>query len=223
MKTIAKKTDVGFGKKVYLLGIDKDGQKVWLEEPKWDCDWYWGFGYIERYRGNRWPSNALDISSHSHWDSIIVGMEASAGKYIHHLNDNPEFAKTTLTDSESWELADLMKTFYTLQDMAKIYNLGGSHVAQTAISLKSKKDEDHINQVLLPKVFKRIDEILSPDATSEKDGGLLKVMTVGENLMNAKVSTINQANLSAECWLIQFSGPSACTTCPSRDTDECGG
>ena len=27
-----------FGKKVYLLGMDKDAIKYWLEEPKWDCE-----------------------------------------------------------------------------------------------------------------------------------------------------------------------------------------
>ena len=35
-------------KKYYLLGKRKeDNRKVWLEEGSWDCDWYWGLGYVE--------------------------------------------------------------------------------------------------------------------------------------------------------------------------------
>ena len=36
-----------FGKKIYLLGKDAEGVKYWLEEASWDCNWYYGFGYIE--------------------------------------------------------------------------------------------------------------------------------------------------------------------------------
>ena len=168
MKKINKRTDVGFGKKVYLLGIDQDGQKVWLQAPKWDCGWYWGFGYIERYQQNWTPSKARDISSHTHWDSSIVGAQASDDLHskilIHHLNDNPDFVKTTLTESESWELADLMKTFYTLQSVAGLYHTGNSHLtSNVGVDLKDEGAWKQINEVLLPKVFKRIDEILTPN------------------------------------------------------------
>lgn len=39
---LAKKTINKFGKH-YLLGINKEGKHIWLEEPSWDCGWYWGF------------------------------------------------------------------------------------------------------------------------------------------------------------------------------------
>ena len=35
-----------FNKKNYLLGINKEGHKVCLEERAFDCDWYWGIGYV---------------------------------------------------------------------------------------------------------------------------------------------------------------------------------
>lgn len=38
-----------FGKDIYLLGVDADGTRYWLEAPSWDCGWYWGFGYVEVY------------------------------------------------------------------------------------------------------------------------------------------------------------------------------
>ena len=36
----------------YLLGRDEEGINYWLEEPSWDCGWYWGFGYVETYTTN---------------------------------------------------------------------------------------------------------------------------------------------------------------------------
>lgn len=34
---------------------------------------------------------------------------------------------------------------------------------------------------------------------------------------------IDQSKMTSDCWLIQFSGLSACNTCEVRGTDECGG
>ena len=35
--------------------------------------------------------------------------------------------------------------------------------------------------------------------------------------------TIDQSDLSSECWNIQFHGPTVCKTCDLKDTNECGG
>ena len=158
-----KRISRAFRKKVYLLGKDKDNYLVWLEEPMWDCGWYWGFGYIERYTNrNGNPVNARDISSHTHWTSEIVG-PIGENKYIHHMNENPLFETTTLKDNESWKLSDLMKSFYTLRQTAELFHSGNSHLTSTSpLSLKNPNLEDHINKNLLPKVFKEIDKILSP-------------------------------------------------------------
>jgi len=161
LKNIPKRTTKAFNKKIYLLGIDKNNEKIWLEEPTWDCDWYWGFGYIQRYTNNTCPEKAKDITSHSHWDGEITGFKDEKNNYVHHINGNPNLIATTLTDNESWELSDLMKSFYTLKNTAEIFRSGMSHIAKTKVNLKDKKQEDHINKVLLFKIFKRIDEILS--------------------------------------------------------------
>jgi len=39
--------------------------------------------------------------------------------------------------------------------------------------------------------------------------------------MNYK--TINQSDLTSDCWSIQFSGLSACETCEYKNTEDCGG
>lgn len=176
MERIEKRKSHAFGKDVYLLGTKKTGEKIWLGLAKWDCGWYWGFGYIEEYTNNNYPDRSRDINSHSHWKGLMGKQEYYDHKkgcfrlgndYIHHLNDHPDMADTVLTDSESWELADLMKTFYTLKETAELYHSGNSHISNPKLSLKNKRKENHINMVELPKVFERIYRILTNDDNSD--------------------------------------------------------
>lgn len=38
-----------------------------------------------------------------------------------------------------------------------------------------------------------------------------------------KTFIINQANLTSDCWLIQFQGMEACEKCEFENTPDCGG
>lgn len=162
MNKIAKKIDQAFGKKVYLVGQLKDGSNIWLEEATWDCDWYWGFGYLETYAGNCKPSSARDISSHQHVDGFLFKKDGS--DYIDHFYQSKDFQYLTFTEEESWELADLFQSFYTLKEAAEFFHRGGSHVSTSAIKgeLKNTNFEKSINADFLPKIFKRIYELLEP-------------------------------------------------------------
>lgn len=175
---IPKRKDRAFGKDVYLLGIDKDGQYVWLEQATWDCGWYWGFGYIERYnigRGKN-PHLASDIRSHTHWDSGIIGKHEKydfekkafvlSSDYIHHINEHPDFKATTLSEKESWKLSEYMSTVYTLKESAEMFGRGGSHLSSDDYEEEVVRREEwakEINEVILPKLFNAIYVLLSHD------------------------------------------------------------
>jgi len=172
MNKINKKIDYAFNKKIYLLGNDKDGYNVYLEAPNWDCNWYWGFGYIERYTNKIRPSVAKDISSHGHWNYSIVGKQEIYNfekqcwinrEYVHHINNNPIFKATVLTDDESWELSELMKKFYILKEAANLFYKGSAGITESISSdIQNTEYYNDINKRILPMVFKRIDEILTP-------------------------------------------------------------
>lgn len=164
--TMQKRKDYAFGKEAYLLGRNEWGEQLWLKAPKWDCDWYWGFGYVEVYtgrsgRGRVSPSKATDISSHSHFDSL-VGFMTEQNRWVSHLNESPRMKETVLTDQESWELCDLMKSFYALKKAAEIYHQGNSRLTSTAISLKDETAEKRINEIDIPRITARVLEILTP-------------------------------------------------------------
>ena len=172
LSTLKQKSHV-FGKDVYLLGENKQGEKLWLEAAKWSCDGYWGFGYIETYTNNNHPGQARDITSHSHWSGLVGKQEyydtekncfRLGSDYIHHLNDNPDMAFTVLTDAESWELTDLMQTFYTLRKTAALFRYGNSYLTSTSVDLIDRDIENHINNDLMPRIFARVYEILTPES-----------------------------------------------------------
>jgi len=158
---IDKKKSHAFGKDVYLLGADAEGIFYWLEAPSWDCDWYWGFGYVETYKRNVNPSVAKDIDGHEHIDSSFTG-KVNGGKYIHNIFDSPRFASTTFTEKEGWELSELFKQFYFLKDAAANFGRGSCHISSTSFKWEDKDLAHKINQQLIPKVTARIIEILSP-------------------------------------------------------------
>ena len=152
-----KRTEFAFNKKIWLLGRRKeDGRNVYLEEPSWDCGWYWGFGYLETYTNNKNPQLARDIYTHSHFDGDII-----KGKSNAFYNFKEYFEETTLSDGEIWKLCDYMNTFYTLKETARIFGSGCSYFTE-----KAKIDEIHqqelandINKIYLPKLFENITKL----------------------------------------------------------------
>lgn len=146
----------------YLLGLDQYGDEMWLTAASWDCEWYWGFGYIHQK------------DSHTHVDSRLMGKQEVyncdkncwqlSSDYVHNIFHSPEFSATSFTEAEGWVLSELFSTFYILEETAGMYNRGGSHVADNPLMhvLKNKEQEDHINKILLPAIFEEIYKILRP-------------------------------------------------------------
>lgn len=174
---IPKMTDYAFGKDVFLLGIDKQGSRLWLEDGKFECGWYWAFGYVEEYQNNRMPGKARDIQSHTHINSRIFikpehyDFDKKAfipGEYLHHWNELPELAGSVLTESESWKFSDLMKSYYTLKAAAALYHIGGSHLSSPSLDLKNEAAEKRINEVEIPTIIAAVRAMLTPGNEDKK-------------------------------------------------------
>lgn len=153
-----KQKSHAFDKDVYLLGTDTDGIYYWLQAPSWDCEWYWGFGYIETYQNNKYPDRTKDIDSHSHATEFM-------SEYFTEFNGSkPILKETTFNEQEGWELSELFAQFYHLQKQAEFWGVGKMHVANTQIkSWEDKALADKINKEMIPVVMARIMQILSPE------------------------------------------------------------
>lgn len=160
-KQLNKEVSQAFGKKIYLLFQDDEGTNHWLEEPKWDCGWYWGFGYVETYTNNNNPSRSRDIESHQHFDGFF--MKEIDGKFIHNIYDNPKITRTTFTEKEGWILSELMQSFYTLRKTAEMFHTGGAHITTNPVKevLQRPDLEKEINEVMIPAVTKAVTELLT--------------------------------------------------------------
>lgn len=172
-------------KDVYLIGCDEEGAGYWLEAPSWDCGWYWGFGYIEQYTSQN-PETARDINSHQHAGGLLIGRDAAAdGGYCHNPYDAKALKLTTFDEAEGWELGELFAQFEHLKEAAEFWGRGKMHVSDTkAPNWKDAKLERKINREILPAIFARIIEILSPDPDKEPAAAVYGKMAEAEKPEN---------------------------------------
>lgn len=147
-KQIINKLDSTF----YLLGTNKEGEKVYLKKATFDCHWYWGIGYLETF--NR---NYTDITSHFHFDTHISTWDEF----------NEYFEETVLTREETWQFLELMKTLYTLRKMSDTIYLGGSHYTTNDVEKKLFKEYQSIygkiNTETIPTLLDEVYKLLGGD------------------------------------------------------------
>jgi hypothetical protein len=137
--------------KVYF-GHTELGEAIYLDLPKWDCGWYWGFGYL----GNR----GLHYHLSSYQAVGGIGEHRDIGMF-EALKADYELGKPLQDDANLWKFCELVKTVYTLREAAEVFNRGGSHYSSNPCRelLKSPEQYRHINDVLLPSLFREIDKI----------------------------------------------------------------
>ena len=148
-----KQKSHAFGKDTYLLGRGKDGEYYWLEQGKWDCDWYWGIGYVETYTNKLNPSHAMDIASHRHFDNLFPTCE----KF------NDFFEETVLNENEKWKLLELMKSIYIARHYSDMLCRGGAHYTTNPKREIIKNDDEYnrINKIVIPAMLESVYELLS--------------------------------------------------------------
>ncbi len=118
IEMLKKHVSEAFGKKVYLLGTFQDGHNFWLEEPKWECGWYWGFGHVSTYQSHQ-HYDGLCFKKYEYYDHKKGCFQQ--GDYIHKLSDRPDVVACSLIEREQWILSDLMNIAYTLNATAELY------------------------------------------------------------------------------------------------------
>ena len=141
------------GSTYYLLGMDENKVKYYLEKGKFECDWYWSGGYIETFNRNK-----SDIDLHTHYDTGKVhGL-----RFSYYDDFNKIFKVCTLTDSEKWRFHELMRTFYTAKEAMEMSYRGGSHVTTNPLSdlIQNKDVYDYYNN-LIEKIHEELDKLLS--------------------------------------------------------------
>ena len=100
-------------------------ENIYLTKHKWDCGWYWSFGYV----GNK--------NHHFHIESLMLS----------ETDVNKIFDSTKLSQAAWWAIRDLFLQAYGLKRAAEIYKHGANqcHVEGLTDLLKSQDKADSIN------------------------------------------------------------------------------
>jgi hypothetical protein len=152
-----KKKTIYYSGTHFLLGIDRQGSKVWLEDFSWDCGWYWGGGYLHTFTNNSNPEASRDISSHYHFDGI------NNGKNINLFDAfNEHFTKSVLSENEIWQLCDLMKSFYTMRESAEWFKDGKSNYTTIKGAKARPKMAKLCNWIIENEIIPKVKKLLTP-------------------------------------------------------------
>ena len=163
-------------KKWFLGHIKGTMRRVYLYDFSWDCNWYWGGGYI----GSR--------DFHAHFDSAFLKTPDVRGHCLGNFitpwyaGRNPESAVvidngcsvweplSTFLDGARydtnawWRIKDLFKQFYAMRDAAEVFQYGGHCVAAGRTSgeinkLGAETLNLHIESILIPAIREAMDTL----------------------------------------------------------------
>lgn len=132
-----------FDDKIFM-GVS-DGKREYLAEPSWDCDWYWGFGYLQNKNihhhidGLSKDKNLFDAIKEYYGDTLNEALKVDDNKNL-------------------WTFCELMATFYALKETAEVLGRGGSHYTTNPIKelITNKVEAKRINDIVMPALFDEI-------------------------------------------------------------------
>lgn len=130
--------------KIYLGTIDNE--KIYLSKHSWDCNWYWGFGYLGNSRCQFHIESLIEYRYMT--DSCLnFNKEVTNQNFC---NIDTFFTDTWLTQKDWWILRDLFIQAYALRNANEVYKHGGHQTAVLGITniITSKTMQDSINKDL---------------------------------------------------------------------------
>lgn len=144
----------------FLLGKDANGCKYWLKQHRWECDWYWSFGYVQSFTQNCSPEKAKDIETHTHFNNLFLN-----GEYIE--NYKVFFSGgVTLEDEKIWKLMEAMKEFYLTNEYYELLYRKSTHITSLPEEVK-RVISNHAEQIrlkdeVIPALCKYAEGLLDP-------------------------------------------------------------
>ena len=131
---------------------------VFIVRPTWDCGWYWGFGYLER-----WNSRKGDIDFHAHIDHEFgTNKDGRRVNWYEGMQEVLDQGDVFENDKQRWQFLEIVKTIYNLKMTAEVLGRGGSHYAVNPLSeeIKHHNEVRRINNYLIPKLIDKMYVVL---------------------------------------------------------------
>jgi len=130
--------------RVFFGTRKSDNIRIYLSKPSWDCNWYWGFGYLGNKDEHYHLSGYADARNINMYDALEQDYDL-----------NPKIKE------KLWDFCELVKTAYALKETAEVLGRGGSHYTKNACAsvIKNPEEVTRINEVVLPSIFEQLNLI----------------------------------------------------------------
>ena len=152
--------------------LSGSNERIYLEDFKWDCEWYWAGGYL----GNE--------NCHFHFDGAFLNVPDKRshplGRFITNFDEKPEHGdykvlqnsaavwepiETFLEDVPAhisvnwWRIKDLFKQYYVYKAAAEAFQYGGHCTSQGRNPAEIKpimaaSINSHIEHIIVPEIRK---------------------------------------------------------------------
>lgn len=141
------------GKDRVFLGTHKGtNEKIYLSKPSFDCEWYWGFGYL----GNK--DCHYHLSDYDNKDRLLYNDSEETVLVTEKRNINmydallADYNLSPAIEKNLWVFCELALSIYTLKDCAELFSQGGSHMTTNPdrSKLKSTTMYDRLTYDLIP-------------------------------------------------------------------------
>lgn len=140
---------------------------VFIVRPTWECGWYWGFGYLERWNGRKG-----DIDFHTHIDiQFSENKDGRRCSWYEGMKDKFDQGDVFENDKQRWKFLEIVKTIYNLQMTAEVLGRGGSHYGNNPLSEEIKNHDEvrRINNYLIPKLIDEMYKTLGIVSDEEEE------------------------------------------------------
>jgi hypothetical protein len=143
------------GTKNVLLGVNKDGEHIYISKPTWDCGWYWSFGYL----GNR--NCHYHLEAYQSKDHHLKLADDAGYKYITEKRNKcmydclkADYALSPKIQENLWQFCELALTIYTLKEAAEVLGRGGSHMTTNLCKdiLINPEETKRLNEKIIPEL-----------------------------------------------------------------------
>lgn len=129
----------------FFIGVNHDGETVYITNFSWDCGWYWGGGYVQSKKDGQ-------MVSHQHFDGLFLNGGQITGARDAYLK------RSLLTDEQWYRLCDLFKRFYAYKESAMSLHRGGAHITSRDAKVYEKDEalskamNKHIEDVIIREI-----------------------------------------------------------------------
>lgn len=131
---------------------------VFIVRPTWNCGWYWGFGYLER-----WNPRIGDVDFNTHIDHEFgTNKDGRRVNWYEGMQELLDQGDVFENDHQRWQFLEIVKTIYNLKMTAEVLGRGSSHYDNNPLSdeIYNPIEVRRINEDLIPKLIDEMYKVL---------------------------------------------------------------